>query len=66
MVADDEVVWLQSTPELIRFDGETAVEFSPGGWLDNIGLGNDGTLWVTIRYEHNGIYRLVIDDEPIE
>lgn len=66
MIADEEIVWLQSTPELIRFDGETIAEFSPGGWLDNIGLGNDGTLWVTIRYEDNGMYRLVIEDEPIE
>jgi hypothetical protein len=66
IVAGEEVAWFQSTSELFRFDGETLAEFSPGGWLDNIGLGNDGTLWVTIRYEHNGIYRLVIDEEPIE
>ena len=66
MIADEEVVWLQSTPELIRFDGQTLAVFSPGGWLDNIGLGNDGILWVTIRHEDNGIYRLVIDEESIE
>ena len=38
--------------------------FSPGGgMLDNLGLGNDGTVWVTIRYERNGVYRLVIDEK---
>jgi len=62
--ADGEVVWWQQS-DLFRFDGHTIAVFAPGGgMLDNLGLGNDGTVWVTIRYERNGVYRLVIDEKP--
>ena len=61
IVADDEVVWFKQK-DVARFDGEAMTVFSPGGTLDNLGLGNDGTVWVTIRYERNGLYRLVIDE----
>jgi streptogramin lyase len=66
VVADDGVVWFHGDgfSDLIRFDGKTIAVFSPGGWVDNLGLGNDGTLWITIRYERDGVYRLVIDEEP--
>jgi len=64
IVAGEDSVWFQSSSELFHFDGETIAVFSPGESLDNIGLGNDGTLWVSIRYERNGVYRLVIGQEP--
>lgn len=64
IVADDEVVWFKQS-DLFRFNGETLEMFSPNGSIDNLGLGNDGTLWVTIRYEHDGVYRLVVEEEPI-
>jgi hypothetical protein len=72
LVADDDVVWFYGAgSKIVRFNGKTAAMFSPGGLIDNIGLGNDGTLWVSMRDvsnpdESGSVYRLVIHEEATQ
>ena len=67
VVADGEVVWLTHSPldpaepMVARFDRTTWTTYQWGPTIDSLGIGDDGTLWVSI-HPTNMMQQLVTQD----
>jgi hypothetical protein len=66
LAADDEGIWwvrlgIEGLAGVVRFDGQTRTTYLPQLTVDELGVGADGTLWVSTGGTV-GVNRVVIDE----